>query len=215
MTLKRLLDVVGAACGLVLLSPLFAVIALAIWWYDGFPIFFRQERVGRGGRPFRMWKFRTMVAHAELLGRLLTVGRDPRITPLGHWLRKLKIDEFPQLINVLRGEMSLVGPRPEVEKYVLCYTPGQRRVLDLTPGITDPSSIRYRNESDLLAGANDPERTYVEILMPDKIRINLEYAERASAWSDLVVVLQTLVKITPGTPAEVQTLSAPTMSSAA
>lgn len=205
MTLKRLFDVVASALGLVLLSPLLAVVSLVVKLHDGGPIFFRQERVGRGGLPFRMWKFRTMVVNADRLGRPLTVGRDPRITPLGHWLRKLKIDELPQLVNVLKGEMSLVGPRPEVAKYVVMYTPMQQRVLDLTPGITDPSSIRYRNESDFLATSSDPERTYVEIVMPDKIRINLEYAEGASAWSDVVVVLQTIMKLMPGREAELPT----------
>jgi lipopolysaccharide/colanic/teichoic acid biosynthesis glycosyltransferase len=202
MTLKRAFDIVAALLGLIVLSPLFAIVALIIRLQDGSPIFFRQERIGRGGTPFRMWKFRTMVRHAEHLGAPLTVGRDPRITAIGHWLRKLKIDEFPQLINVLKGEMSLVGPRPEVAKYVVMYSPHQQRVLDLIPGITDPSSIRYRNESEFLATSPDPERTYVEIVMPDKIRINLEYAEGASAWSDVVVVLQTIMKIMPGREAE-------------
>ncbi len=190
---KRAFDLFWTVPGLFVLAPVFALLAIWIRLNDGGPVFFQQERVGFRGRAFRMWKFRTMVVDAEKLGRQITVGRDPRITRAGYWLRKFKLDELPQLFNVLRGEMSLVGPRPEVSRYVDMYTDEQRRVLNLMPGITDSASIQYRNESVLLAQADDPERFYVTTVMPDKIRINLEYAERATVWSDLKVILQTLV----------------------
>ncbi len=175
-----------------MLTPLFLVVAISIKLDDGGPVFFRQERVGQGGKHFRIWKFRTMVVNAEKIGRQITVGRDPRITRVGHWLRKYKLDELPQLFNVLSGDMTLVGPRPEVPRYVALYTPEQRAVLDLLPGITDPASVRYRHESELLAQSNDPERTYIEEIMPEKIRINLAYAEHASLLRDFWVILQTL-----------------------
>lgn len=189
---KRVLDIVGAALGLVLLWPLFLVIAVAILLEDGRPVFFVQDRIGRGGRPFRMLKFRTMVTGAERRGREITVGGDPRITRVGRILRSAKLDELPQLVNVLRGEMRLVGPRPEVPRYVLLYTPSQRAVLALVPGITDPASLRYYDESAELAQASDPERLYVDEIMPEKIRLNLEYASRATVWSDLGIVLATV-----------------------
>ena len=188
---KRLLDVVASAAGLLVLSPLLVVVALVVR-RDGGPAFFRQERIGRGGGPFRMWKFRTMVPHAERLGPQLTADGDPRITPVGRWLRRAKLDELPQLLNVLAGEMSLVGPRPEVRRYVARYTAEQRRVLDLHPGITDPASLHYHREETLLAAAADPERLYVEQLMPDKIRRNLQYAQTATVARDVGVVLRTL-----------------------
>lgn len=191
MPAKRLLDVVASAAGLVALSPLLVGIAAAVK-LDGGPAFFRQERIGHRGRPFRMWKFRTMVPHAERLGPQLTAAGDPRITSTGRWLRRTKLDELPQLLNVLVGEMSLVGPRPEVPRYVARYTAEQRRVLELVPGITDPASVHYRDEGALLAAAPDPDRLYVERLMPDKIRRNLAYAATATVWSDVRVILQTL-----------------------
>lgn len=190
---KRVFDATAAFAGLVLLAPILLLIALAVRTGDGGPAFFRQERVGRNGRPFRMWKFRTMMVGAERMGRALTIGRDARITRVGRVLRASKLDELPQLINVLKGEMSLVGPRPEVPRYVALYSQEQRAVLELVPGITDPASIRYGDESALLADAVDPERTYVEEILPDKLRINLEYAARATFRSDLAIVLQTLV----------------------
>ncbi len=189
---KRFFDLFWTIPGLLLLTPLFLVVAISIKLDDGGPVFFRQERVGQGGKHFRIWKFRTMVVNAEKIGRQITVGRDPRITRVGHWLRKYKLDELPQLFNVLSGDMTLVGPRPEVPRYVALYTPEQRAVLDLLPGITDPASVRYRHESELLAQSNDPERTYIEEIMPEKIRINLAYAEHASLLRDFWVILQTL-----------------------
>ena len=200
--LKRACDVTGALLGLAVLWPLLLVIAAAIVVRDGKPVLFRQERVGRDGRPFRLWKFRTMTAGAEQRGRQITVGADPRITRIGRWLRAMKLDELPQLVNVLRGEMSLVGPRPEVPRYVALYTPAQRAVLALTPGITDPASLRYYDESRVLAGAADPDRLYVDEILPEKIRLNLEYAARATAWSDLGVVFATVRRLFVRAPRE-------------
>ena len=195
MTLaKRSLDVVASAAGLLLLAPVLAAVALVVR-RDG-PVLFRQERVGRGGRTFRIWKFRTMVSGAEARGAALTVGGDPRITRVGAWLRRTKLDELPQLLNVLRGEMTLVGPRPEVPRYVALYTPEQRRVLELVPGITDPASVRYRDEAGELALAADPQRHYIDVVLPDKIRLNLAYAARATIASDLRILLATLGALT-------------------
>lgn len=193
--MKRLLDVLAAALGLVLLGPLFLVVAAAITLEDGAPVFFRQQRVGRAGKVFQLWKFRTMRVDAERVGGQLTVGHDPRITRVGRWLRSTKIDELPQLINVLRGEMSLVGPRPEVPRYVAMYSAEQRAVLDELPGITDPASLRYYDESAVLAAATDPEGHYVSHVMPEKIRLNLEYAAQATPLTDLLIVLSTLRRI--------------------
>lgn len=192
---KRTFDLFWTIPGLICLSPVFLIVAVLIKLEDGGPVFFRQERVGFRGKPFWMWKFRTMVVDAECRGGQLTVGGDPRITRVGTWLRQTKLDELPQLLNVLLGEMTLVGPRPEVARYVQLYSPEQRRVLDLIPGITDPASVRYRNESEDLAGAADPERTYVEVIMPEKIAVNLAYAEKASVWSDTLVIVNTLVSL--------------------
>lgn len=192
---KRAFDRVSAGLGILLLAPLLGLIAVVIKLEDGGPVFFRQERVGYRGRPFRMWKFRTMVPDAESRGLPLTVGRDPRVTRIGGWLRRLKLDELPQLFNVWAGEMSLVGPRPEVPRYVALYGPEERRVLELVPGITDEASIRYAEESELLATVPDPERLYVDEIVPEKIRLNLEYAARATVWTDLRVILATLGRL--------------------
>lgn len=189
---KRLFDVSFSALGVLLLLPFFLLIALSLLVGDGAPVFFRQERVGYHGRSFRMWKFRTMVRGAERIGQPLTVGQDLRVTPVGRWLRKHKLDELPQLINVLKGEMSFVGPRPEVARYVALYSPEQRRVLDLVPGITDPASIAFRDEEDLLGAHDDPERAYVEHIMPEKIRLNLAYAVKAGVFRDMGVILRTV-----------------------
>ncbi len=188
---KRALDLTASALGSLILLPLFALIAVAVK-RDGGPVFYRQVRVGRHGRPFRIWKFRTMVVDADRSGPLLTATGDPRVTRTGRWLRKHKCDELPQLFNVIAGDMSLVGPRPEVARYVAMYTPDQRAVLQLVPGITDPASVRYADESAILAAAKDAERTYVEVLMAEKIRLNLDYAKRATLATDLRVILQTV-----------------------
>ena len=190
---KRLFDITVSFLGLLATSPLLLAAALAVKLSSPGPVFFRQERVGKGGKPFHILKFRTMRSSGG--GPLITVGRDPRITRVGHLLRQSKIDELPQLINVLKGNMSFVGPRPEVPRYVALYTDEQRRVLAVRPGITDPASIKYRHEAELLAAAEDPERVYVEKIMPDKLRLNLEYLERAGLLSDLRIILSTLITI--------------------
>ncbi len=200
--LKTIFDFVTAAIGTCLLSPLFVATAVAIKIGDGGPVYFRQERVGKGGRVFKIWKFRTMVVDAERRGAQITVGCDARITKVGHWLRKFKLDEMPQLFNVLCGEMSFVGPRPEVPRYVALYSDEQRDVLQLLPGITDPSSIKYRDESSLLAQHEDPERVYVETVMPDKIHLNLQYAQKATVFTDIGTIFNTLLRVAVPVPIE-------------
>jgi succinoglycan biosynthesis protein ExoA len=190
--MKRAFDIVLSSLGLFVMAPVLALISILVVTLNGRPVLFRQKRVGYKGNAFVMYKFRTMVRNAEALGKPLTVGDDPRITKLGIWLRKTKLDELPQLFNVLLGQMSLVGPRPEVERYVAYYTLDQRRVLNLVPGITDPASIRYRHESELLKTVADPERTYIEEILPDKIRINLEYASHRNLLHDCGVILRTV-----------------------
>ncbi|MEI8078202.1 MAG: sugar transferase [bacterium] len=190
--MKRAVDVLAAGSGLLLLGPLLVLLALAVKVTSPGPVFFCQERVGRGGRNFRILKFRTMVADAERRGLHITAGGDSRITPVGRVLRHYKMDELPQLWNVLSGDMSLVGPRPEVAKYVALYSPEQRRVLEVRPGITDPASLAYRHEEALLAQAADPERFYVETVMPAKLRINLDYINHRTFVRDLAVLLRTV-----------------------
>lgn len=190
---KRAFDLLGAALALLLLLPLLAVLALLIKADSPGPVFFRQERVGRGGRTFRIHKFRTMVADAPQRGLALTVGADPRITRSGAWLRRTRLDELPQLIDVLQGHMSLVGPRPEVPRYVQHYPVHLRdRALAVRPGITDPSSLAYLDESELLAAAADPEREYIERILPRKLQAAADYADRASLWTDLQVIGRTV-----------------------
>jgi len=190
---KRIFDVVVATAALVLLSPLLLVIALVIKIDSPGPVFFRQERVGRGGVPFRIHKFRTMVHAPQTEGALLTVGADARITRAGAWLRRSKLDELAQLIDVLQGSMSMVGPRPEVPRYVALYPRELRdKVLSVRPGITDPVSIEFRDESEQLARAVDPEREYVEHIMPLKLERAARYAERATLASDIAVLCRTL-----------------------
>ena len=188
---KRLFDIVIAALGLVLLSPLLLAIAAWIKLDSTGPVFFRQERVGRFGRSFRIHKFRTM--RIEAAGPALTVGADPRITRAGSFLRRTKIDELPQLIDVLRGDMSVVGPRPEVPRYVATYPPALRtKVLSVRPGITDPASLQFRDESALLARAADPEREYREVVLPQKLRLAADYVDTASLGGDLRLIAATL-----------------------
>jgi lipopolysaccharide/colanic/teichoic acid biosynthesis glycosyltransferase len=192
---KRIFDLALALPGLAVAAPLIAVSAAAIKIEDRGPVFFRQVRVGRHGRRFHMWKLRTMSADAESRGPQLTRAGDRRVTRVGAALRAAKLDELPQLLNVVRGDMSLVGPRPEVPRYVELYDDAQRSVLELTPGITDPASIKFAREGEILAKAADPERMYVEEIMPEKIRLNLEYARRATPASDLAIVLSTFSAI--------------------
>lgn len=189
---KRVFDLVISSIGVVILTPIFMIIILLILFSDGAPVLFRQERVGFRGRHFHILKFRTMVRDAEHLGHVLTIGRDPRITRIGRWLRKFKIDELPQLVNVIKGEMSLVGPRPEVPEYVATYSGQQRLVLELVPGITDPASIAFRDEASILESFNDPHGAYIDRIMPEKIRLNLAYAARAGILSDTKIIFATL-----------------------
>jgi lipopolysaccharide/colanic/teichoic acid biosynthesis glycosyltransferase len=190
---KRVFDLLGAAVALVLLAPLLAAIAIWIKLDSPGPVLFRQQRVGRHGRPFAIRKFRTMVADAPRRGPQLTIGDDPRITCAGAFLRRAKLDELPQLIDVLAGHMSLVGPRPEVPSYVAHYPADLRdKVLAVRPGITDPVSLEFADESELLARAADPEREYVEVLLPKKLRAAAAYAEHANLATDLRVIGGTL-----------------------
>lgn len=181
--------------GLICLSPLFLVLAVWIKSDSAGPVFYRQVRVGRGNKDFRLFKFRSMRPDSDKLGLITVGGHDPRVTRSGYYIRKYKLDEFPQLINVFVGDMSLVGPRPEVRKYVDLYTPEQLRVLNVRPGITSLASIRYRNENEILAKADDPDKAYVEQIMPDKIAIDLEYAENASLTNDIKLIFKTFGEI--------------------
>ena len=190
---KRGFDILVAALGLMVLWPAFLVIALAIKLDTPGPVFFRQERVGRYGRPFRIFKFRTMQVHEPETARQFTAAGDPRVTSVGAWLRRTKLDELAQLIDVLRGTMSLVGPRPEVPRYVALYPPEVRaKVLSVRPGITDPASIAYRDEAALLARAADPEREYVDVIMPAKLRFAHRYVDSMSLSTDLGLIAATL-----------------------
>jgi lipopolysaccharide/colanic/teichoic acid biosynthesis glycosyltransferase len=187
--MKRLIDVVGSAAGLLLLWPLFLVIALAVKLSSRGPVFYRANRTGRGGQPFKLLKFRTMRVN-DGRGPVVTTAGDPRVTSVGRVLRRFKVDELPQLVNVLRGEMSLVGPRPEDPRYTALYTGEQRHILDYLPGITSTASLQYRDEERLLTGP-DWERTYIDVVMPEKIRIDLGYQEHASVLDDLRIIART------------------------
>nr|WP_297526147.1 sugar transferase [uncultured Roseateles sp.] len=190
---KRLFDILCAGVGLLLLSPLLLAVAAWVKLDSRGPVMFRQERVGRFGRTFRIHKFRTMRVDAPKLGPQITIGDDARITRSGRWLRASKVDELPQLWDVLRGAMSLVGPRPEVPRYVALYPEELRAlVLSVRPGITDPASLSFRNESELLAQAEDPEREYVEVVMPMKLRLAADYVRNASLGGDIRLILATL-----------------------
>jgi lipopolysaccharide/colanic/teichoic acid biosynthesis glycosyltransferase len=189
---KRLFDIALSLLALVLLCPLLLAVALWVRLDSRGPVLFRQQRVGRGGRLFAILKFRTMQVNAEAAGLQITVGQDPRITRTGRWLRRSKLDELPQLLNVLRGEMSMVGPRPEVPRYVALYPADQRAtVLSVRPGITDLASLAFRDESTLLARSADPERTYVEEILPIKLRHACDYVARRSLWLDLRILART------------------------
>lgn len=189
--MKRLFDITASGLGLLVLSPLFLVLAVLIKLDSPGPVFYRQVRVGRGNKDFRLFKFRSMRVGSDKKGLITVGGHDPRVTRSGYYIRKYKLDELPQLINVFIGDMSLVGPRPEVRKYVDLYTPEQLHVLDVRPGITDMASIRYRNENELLEQAADPEQYYRDVVMQDKLRINLEYVADHSFIKDLKIIFMT------------------------
>ena len=198
---KRAMDLLGAGVGLVVTAPLFVVVGLLIRREDRGPVFYTPNRVGKDGRPFRMFKFRTMVVDADRIGGPSTAGDDPRLTRVGARIRRYKLDELPQLFNVVRGEMSLVGPRPEVQHYVDMYSPAEREILSVKPGITDWASIRYRNEAEILRGAADPEQAYMERIRPGKIALGLEYVHRQSIWVDLSLIVQTIAALFAREPA--------------
>ena len=192
---KRLFDIVSSGIGLLCLAPVFVVMAIWIKLDSRGPVFYRQTRVGRYGRDFRIFKFRSMRVGSDK-GRQITVGeRDPRITRSGYFIRRYKIDELPQLINVFLGDMSIVGPRPEVRKYVDLYSEEQRKVFQVRPGITDLASIKYLNENELLSQVDDPDTYYIDVIMPDKLTINLEYIRHQSFMGDIKIIFNTLFKI--------------------
>lgn len=192
---KRPIDVTVAFVGLVLMSPLLVTVAVAIKLHDNGPVLYRGVRVGRNGRPFLIFKFRTMVLNADMLGGPSTAGDDLRITMVGRFLRKYKLDELPQLINVLVGDMSLVGPRPEVPRYVALFTEEERAILSVRPGITDWATLWNPDEGAVLAGSPDPEKTYLEKIRPEKLRLQLEYVRKRSFWVDLVILFRTVLAI--------------------
>lgn len=189
--MKRLFDIVASGLGLIVLGPLFLILAIWIKLDSKGPVFYRQVRVGYKNKDFRIFKFRSMRVGADK-GSLVTIGgRDPRVTKSGYWIRKFKLDELPQLINVFIGDMSLVGPRPEVRHYVDYWTPEQMHVLDVRPGITDPASIKFRNENELMEQAEDPEKYYIEVIMQEKIKLYLEYVEKHNFFYDLGLIFKT------------------------
>lgn len=193
--MKRIFDIVASGIGLIILSPLFVVLAVWIKTDSKGPVFYRQIRVGKDNKDFRLFKFRSMRPDSDKLGLITVGGRDPRVTRSGYYIRKYKLDELPQLINVFKGDMSFVGPRPEVRKYVDLYTADQLRVLSARPGITSLASIRYKNENEILASAKDPDKTYVEQVLIDKLNIDLQYIDNASFWGDLKLIFITLKEI--------------------
>lgn len=193
--MKRVFDVVASGLGLLVMSPVFLFLAVWIKLDSKGAVFYRQVRVGRGNKDFRIFKFRSMRVGSDKKGLITVGGHDPRVTRSGYFIRKYKLDEFPQLINVFTGDMSLVGPRPEVRKYVDMYTAEQMHVLDVKPGVTSLASIRYRNENELLEKAEDPDRYYVEVIMQDKLAIDLEYVRNASLGYDIKLIFHTFWEI--------------------
>jgi lipopolysaccharide/colanic/teichoic acid biosynthesis glycosyltransferase len=193
--LKRIFDIFFSVTGLLILLVPFIIISLIIVLDSGGGIFYMQQRVGKDGSDFKLFKFRSMRTGADKAGLLTVGGRDNRITKIGYYIRKYKIDELPQLINVLIGNMSLVGPRPEVRKYVDLYTVEQMNVLSVKPGITDYASIEYSNENEILGKAEDPEKTYIEEIMPAKLKMNLRYIEQQGIATDVKIIFATLAKI--------------------
>jgi lipopolysaccharide/colanic/teichoic acid biosynthesis glycosyltransferase len=192
---KRLIDASLSFVALLVLCPLFAIVGIIIKCTSPGPVLYWQDRVGRGGRIFKIAKFRSMVVGADKKGLGITISGDARVTRVGVFLRKSKIDEFPQLWNVLNGEMSLVGPRPELSQYVSAYTPEQRLVLQVRPGITDPASIRYRHEEAVLATSQNPDEFYRDVILPDKLTINLQYIREISVYSDIKCVIHTMTSL--------------------
>lgn len=188
---KRFFDIVVSTFGIIITSPILLVVSILIKLTSKGPVFYKQERIGKHGVPFFILKFRTMVVNADTQGLKITVGGDKRITGIGKALRKSKLDELPQLFNVFAGQMSLVGPRPEVAEYVAMYTEEQRKVLSVKPGITDYASVCFRNENEILARAEDPQKEYIEHIMPLKLRYNAKYIEEMGVLTDLKIIFLT------------------------
>ena len=193
--MKRFFDIIASLTGIIILTPFFILIFLAVVIGSGFPVFYMQTRVGKDGEDFKVFKFRTMFMDSDKKGLLTVGGHDKRITSVGYFLRKYKLDELPQLFNVLSGHMSLVGPRPEVRKFVEMYNEEQKKVLSVRPGITDYASLEYINENDLLAKSDNPEQTYIKEVMPAKLRLNLKYIKEAGLVTDIKVIFKTIGKI--------------------
>ena len=193
--MKRTLDIVVSLIGLICFLPLLLVVAILIKLDSTGPIFFRQERIGRRFRPFQILKFRTMIDNAQRTGGLITFGGDPRVTRIGHILRKTKVDELPQLLNVFKGEMSLVGPRPEVPRYVRAFRKEYEEILKVRPGMTDLASLKYRNEEAMLGQSEHPEEEYMKRVLPDKIKLAQDYVRHSSFLFDLSLIFKTLFKL--------------------
>lgn len=193
--MKRVFDFFFSVVGLLILAPFFILITILIKLDSSGPVFYRQVRVGLSNKDFRIFKFRTMHINADKLGLLTVGGRDPRVTKLGYYLRKYKLDELPQLINVFLGDMSFVGPRPEVRRYVDLYTDAQMDVLKVKPGITDLASIEFRNENEILSNQSDPNQYYIDVIMPHKLGINLEYIKNRSLLKDIGIIFKTFFAI--------------------
>ncbi len=193
--LKRLFDIIVSLLAIIFLLPVWLLVALLIVIDSKGGIFYIQQRIGKNGKPFGLYKFRTMHPDSDKKGLLTVGGRDPRVTRVGYWLRKYKLDELPQLFNVLKGDMSLVGPRPEVKKYTDLYTDEQRRVLTVKPGITDYASIEYADENDILAKSENPEKTYIEEIMPHKLELNQKYINNQGFVTDIKIIWLTIKKI--------------------
>ena len=195
---KRFFDIVVSLLGILITSPILLVVSVLIKLTSKGPVFYKQERIGKDEKPFFILKYRTMVVNADQQGLKITVGGDKRITGVGKFLRKSKLDELPQLFNVFAGQMSLVGPRPEVAEYVSLYNEEQRKVLSVRPGITDYASVCFRNENEILAEAENPQKEYIEHIMPLKLRYNAKYIEEMSVWTDLKLIFLTLYVILGG-----------------
>jgi lipopolysaccharide/colanic/teichoic acid biosynthesis glycosyltransferase len=193
--MKRLFDFIVSSIALLILLPVFAVIGILIKLDSKGPVFYLQNRIGKGGKPFQLYKFRSMVTDADKIRRITVGNRDPRITKSGYLLRKFKVDELPQLINVWKGEMSFVGPRPELIYYVNLYNEEQRKVLSVKPGITDYASIKFRNENELLEGQSDPEAYYIDCIMPQKLALNNRYIAQQNIFLDIKIIFKTLFSI--------------------
>lgn len=193
--MKRLFDILSSLIVLVIFSPFFLLLAIAILVDSRGGVFYKQVRIGKGGKEFYLYKFRSMVSNADKKGQLTVGTNDSRITRVGSFIRKFKLDEFPQLINVIKGDMSIVGPRPEVRKYVELYNEEQRKVLRVRPGLTDYASLEYINENELLGNAIDPEKVYIEEIMPAKLKLNAKYIEEISLLTDLKIIFKTVFKL--------------------